>query len=715
MEERIVEVDFGEKDLKSNDKIKEIPKNKNNDELTEAGDQENEIVEIKKKFDYLMFSEEEPIPFFFDISEEKDNLENIYENLNENEYKYAICILLKDNSFDNCALLEKTIKGIIYNYGDLATIKIEPKDIYMFVFVNKIIDEQYLVTKESIKLITREKNYLKLSMKPKDENREIKIDLICKKNYMSDIESLQCFYNYILPKFKKENKIIISSIITAGVVPSPNCLKKLIQMSFPPNEKNPKQFEIVVPALEISEDKNFFIKIGQYDRIHFNIYNMNFYSSTAGVPISSLLNTMILDDSLLNKLNSYYRNISINATIDYHDYNLALTLFKEHFEIKYYGNETLGTISYVNFNYLEYKDLWINKFSGYYGNFFEILRSFAAGNKLSQKIFMVFQIIGLLIEFIYPSLSILVIYSIFYEAFGLFDINLAVFMTLLYLIMYLGSGVCSMISDKSKNSEYANYFFYIFMEVYYLFILLCSIPAMDNIKKEKYPFNSDNILVLANFSQFVDYKFNTAACACLIIFTFIISILPIIFSFSIFSKNISQMFFYFILGAPSSTSNFLIAKIWKAPETPGGSFPEERKGITIILFFLSNLFFGFLCFYNYNRKLRSNCVMGLSIFYLIYLFFKMIAILSSLCNNRLSQISDNQIKNVLSGEVSNSIYENNNSLMKSTDKLKEKNNDENVEEKLDEDHEINHEEENNDNNIENKSGKEDEDEDNVNQ
>ena len=64
MEERIVEVDFGEKDLKSNDKIKEIPKNKNNDELTEAGDQENEIVEIKKKFDYLMSSEEEPIPFF---------------------------------------------------------------------------------------------------------------------------------------------------------------------------------------------------------------------------------------------------------------------------------------------------------------------------------------------------------------------------------------------------------------------------------------------------------------------------------------------------------------------------------------------------------------------------------------------------------------------------------------------------------------------------
>ena len=47
-------------------------------------------------------------------------MNNIYENVGE--YKYAIYILLKDNSFNNCFLLEKIIKGILKNYGDLAII-----------------------------------------------------------------------------------------------------------------------------------------------------------------------------------------------------------------------------------------------------------------------------------------------------------------------------------------------------------------------------------------------------------------------------------------------------------------------------------------------------------------------------------------------------------------------------------------------------------------
>ena len=52
----------------------------------------------------------------------------------------------------------------------------------------------------------------------------------------------------------------------------------------------------------------------------------------------------------------------------------------------------------------------------------------------------------MLIEFIYPGLSILVVSSIFIEAFDNSDFNPAWFMTLLYIIMYLGSGVSSLIS-----------------------------------------------------------------------------------------------------------------------------------------------------------------------------------------------------------------------------------------------------------------------------
>ena len=665
------------------------------DAQTEPGEKEECQIKI---FDYLTPSDEDPISFNYLINEINDNNENNIFKDNQEDYKYAICILLKDNSCRNCVLLEETLKGIItQNLGGLATLQIDPKNIYIFVFVNQIIipfgdienDNLYLVKKESFKKITDQNTFIKIPQIIKDENREIKIDVICKKNYMSDVESLKCYYNYILYNLKKGEKPIISSVITAGVLPNNDCLKKLIQISFHSNSKNRNNknkgnYSIVVPALEVNDNKNIFIKIAQYERIHFNIYNMAFYSGTAAVPISSLLNTMIIGKTLMGSLKIFYENLKEDATIDYHDYSLGLYLYRELFTIDYYCSELLGCIIYYNdFNYDDYKDSWVNKFSGYYGNFFNICKTFIYCNGLSivQKIFMLFQIIGLLIEFVYPSLSILVIYSIFYEAFCIVDIRPAAFMTLLYITLYLGSGACSMITTNSKRMKFINLFFFIFMEIYYLFIIVCSIPAMDNIKKTK-PYKPYNLFTINSLL----YKFNAGACACLIIFTFIIALIPIILKMSFVSKYIVQMFLYLFLGAPSSTSNFLIAKIWKAPQTSGGDY-MELQGINIIFFFLFNLFIGFLSFYNYNRKLRANCVMGLAIFYLIYLFFKIISILFPLLGG--SQIitdKDNKIIAVLSGEeVVNSINcnMNENPLAKSTDRLKNSQNKEDNEEKLD--------------------------------
>ena len=136
-------------------------------------------------------------------------------------------------------------------------------------------------------------------------------------------------------------------------------------------------------------------------------------------------------------------------------------------------------------------------------------------------------------------------------------------------------------------------------------------------------------------------------------------------------------------------------------------------------FFLFNLFIGFLSFYNYTRELRANCVMGLAIFYLIYLFFKVIAILFPLlCGSQLIADKDHKIISALSGEdVVHSINENENEndndnrnknpLANSTDKLKSSQNHNNDidEEKLDgSNHEENKYPENNsynDNNNEN--------------
>ena len=422
--------------------------------------------------------------------------------------------------------------------------------------------------------------------------------------YLTEIESLQIFYNYILLKLKGEDKLIITSIMTAGVEPNNDCLKKLIKICFPPKVRNQskdaKKFGIAVPCLEIKEfsDSNIFLKIAQYERAHFYIYDMSFYSGTGAAPVTSLLNTMIIDNILLGTLSSYYRDINKNASIDYHDYNLALYLYSQNIKVNYYCDEYLGSIYYANFDYMQYKDNWVNRFSGYYGNFFKILNTFIVCNGFLEKIFMFFQIIGILIDFIYPSLSTLVIYSIFYETFRIYDPHPAIFITLLFLIIYLGSGACSLISSKSQKIEIVNYFFYIFMAVYYLFILICSIIAMDNLNKNR-PFklksksDLEEILIFMGFGLYGDpltlgYKFNKAACGCLITFSFLIAILPILFKISMLSKNIVQMLLYLILGAPNSTSNFLIAKIWITPETPGGTSSEDRKGLTIIFFFLFN-------------------------------------------------------------------------------------------------------------------------------
>ena len=770
MDEKEVKVD--DDSPESKDKIKNNSTNiHDKDKETEPGErgeeEHEEHVYVKKvNFDYLEINDANTKSFSFKNIQSDDEVNNIYENVGE--HKYAICILLKDNSFNNCVLLEKTIKGIISNYGDLATISIHPEDIYIFVFINQIENKEYLVNNEAFKNLTKDNKYLKVPVKPKDEEREIKIDVICKIGDLTEVESLQIFYNYILPKLKIEDKLIITSVMSAGVVPNNDCLKKLIKICFPANVRNQpkdgKQFGVAVPSLEIKElgDSNIFLKIAQYERAHFYIYDMSFYSGTAAAPVTSLLNTMVINNIFLGTLRSYYREIRNNASIDYHDYNLALHLYSQNIKVNYYCDEYLGSIYYANFDYMQYKDNWVNRFSGYYGNFFKILSTFIVFNGFLEKIFMFFQIIGLLIDFIYPSLSTLVIYSVFYECFRIYDIHPAVFITLLFLIIYFGSGACSLISSKSQKIEFVNYFFYIFMEVYYLFILICSIIAMDNLNKNR-PFKYSNLIsedisenpsendvwgqlaaelaaeleselgLNGNDPLIYGYKFNKAACGCLIVFTFVIAILPILFKISMLSKNIVQMLLYLVLGAPNSTSNFLIAKIWIAPETSGGFSSEDRKGLTIIFFFLFNLFFGYLNFYNYTRKKRAVCVMGLAIFHLIYLFFKVIAIsFPLLCGTRINDIKDDKIIKALSSENINDLYKSQNALANSTDKFKseEKANDDNTnaqeneeEEKKDDNGDENNEEEekkddNGDENNEEEEHNEEEernDEDNVNQ
>ncbi len=705
MEGEDPKIDIQTKDpdvINSANNLKEDDKDKE----TNAGeDNKNK----EENFAYLEARDsEEPSVFEFAPSEKKDinDAENKFKPKDSNP-EYVICILLKEDSEEDSVLLKATLYEIRENFDELEKLGINYENILIYIFVNKI-KKNELVSQEVIKnKIKGENQFLLSHMKLKDDGRDIKIEVVSKGNYMSDIQSLKIFYCLIVKSFKKE-KILITSVITAGVSPTNSALSNLIRSCLIyDNKNNRKSYDCVsVPALEINENKkneSIFEKIIKYERVHFNIYNMNYYYSTGVVPVLSLMNTMTIDKELMNLLSGFYGPKDIMdeneiPKIDYHDYNLALYLYQNKIPIKYLSKQSFGKIIYRDF---DYQNIWVSKYSGYYSNFFEILKTFINFDlPIFHKVFTLFQIIGMLIEFIYPGLSILVIYSIFVEAFDIEDRYPAWFMTMLYIIMYLGSGVASLISYKSKDISTTSLIYYYFMEIYYLFILVCSVPAMDNIKKKKLFGDKYKDIEVEGF-----YKFNTAAITCLIIFTFIIAILPMIFRIGMITENIVSMLLYLVLGAPISTSNLLIAKIWNAPGAPGGKAIDERKGLTILFFFLFNLFFGFLSAYIYDRKLRANCVMGLAIFYLIYLFFKIVGIVISMMGSPdLTQKSS--IKNILKGEYN---FESKNS----SDHInEEKLDNENENENNEDDREENNNGENDENENQNNDNKEEDNNDN---
>ena len=502
----------------------------------------------------------------------------------------------------------------------ISRMKMYPMSLYESGDSNGAVSLIDLFNKNDFVQIKKEKGslntYLYLKTHKEGYNSTSCIYLFSKAGYLSSVEALRFYYLNIISQLKRENKILFSSVITAGVMPNNTALKKLILNSYFAENKGMKGIAV---GLVLSDGDGLFSMVEQYERLHFNIYDMNYLGSSSAFPVSSLLSTFALDDSILRCLKLYYTEANINQTIDFHDYNLGLYLYQDDKNMTFVSDEVLGELNYIDLSYLDYQEIWVNRYSGYYGNFFQILKCFGANFNFLKIIFLLFQIIGMMLEFIYPALSTMVIYAIFYEAFDTYDYRVASFFTMIYICMLTASGMCSLVSKNPQELRMANLFLYIFMEVYYAFVLICSIVAMDNINKNR---NND------------EYKFNKAAISCIIIFTFIPYIIPMLINFSTITSKFVNLLTYIGLGASCSSSNFLIAQIWNASDTSGGNQLEERKSIVLIIFFLYNLFFGFLTAYNYTRRRRANCVMGLGILFLIYNFMRTLAIIGKIIGGK---------------------------------------------------------------------------------
>ena len=587
--------------------------NKNYNDETQVEENKENISNNTLPFKYLE-KDNAPEKIILD-GEEKTN---IFE-AEKGKYDYIICILLKDDLNKSSEMLNITLRSIYANRDSLNDFGISTSTMLICVFINEI-KGYSLFNKDDFAKIRKESNslntYLYLRTHKEGYSANSSIYLFTKPGYLYSVEALKYYYTNIIYQLKEDKKILFSSVITAGVEPTQTSLKKMILSSYLAGNKGANG---VATGLVLSSGDGIFSMIEQYERVHFNIYDMNFLGSSSSFPVSSLLSTFAIDDLMLAYLKSYYLTVEINQSIDFHDYNLGLDLYQSDKNVTFINDEVMGEFKYQELNYFEYQEIWINRYSGYYGNFFQLLKCFGTNFNLLKSILLFFQFVGIMIEFIYPALSTMVIYAIFFEAFDTYDYRVASFFTMIYICMLTASGMCSLVSKNPQELKRANFFLYIFMEVYYLFVLICSIVAMDNINKNK---NHD------------EYEFNKAAISCIIIFTFIPYLIPMILKIGLISSKILNMLTYIVLGASCSSSNFLIAQIWNASDTAGGSNLEERKSVTLILFFLYNLFFGFLTAFNYTREKRANSVMGLGIIFLIYNFVRIMAIVCKILSGK---------------------------------------------------------------------------------
>ncbi len=587
--------------------------NKNYNDETQVEENKENISNNTLPFKYLE-KDNAPEKIILD-GEEKTN---IFE-AEKGKYDYIICILLKDDLNKSSEMLNITLRSIYANRDSLNDFGISTSTMLICVFINEI-KGYSLFNKDDFAKIRKESNslntYLYLRTHKEGYSANSSIYLFTKPGYLYSVEALKYYYTNIIYQLKEDKKILFSSVITAGVEPTQTSLKKMILNSYLAGNKGANG---VATGLVLSSGDGIFSMIEQYERVHFNIYDMNFLGSSSSFPVSSLLSTFAIDDLMLAYLKSYYLTVEINQSIDFHDYNLGLDLYQSDKNVTFINDEIMGEFKYQELNYFEYQEIWVNRYSGYYGNFFQLLKCFGTNFNLLKSILLFFQFVGIMIEFIYPALSTMVIYAIFFEAFDTYDYRVASFFTMIYICMLTASGMCSLVSKNPQELKKANFFLYIFMEVYYLFVLICSIVAMDNINKNK---NHD------------EYEFNKAAISCIIIFTFIPYIIPMILKVGLISSKILNMLTYIVLGASCSSSNFLIAQIWNASDTAGGNNLEERKSVTLILFFLYNLFFGFLTAFNYTREKRANSVMGLGIIFLIYNFVRIMAIVCKILSGK---------------------------------------------------------------------------------
>ena len=648
-----------EEENKENEENKEEEENKENEENKE---EEKEEEPEEEPFSYLDNANNQILY----VKEKLDDENNPF-NDNKGKFKYSICVLLDNNESSSSYSLKKTLISIGNNLNGLKeNLNIEAQEIVIFIFISEIknynnklftLNQEDEIEDKINEYIIQERTITNINVKIQDL-ANIKIFTINQIKPLSKIKSLSYYYE-IINQIRVEKKIMFSSIMTAGIQFNENKLFELISFSY--HSRN--QHGIAVSSVEY-KTSNLISMLCDYDKKRYNIYTLNYLNESSSAPISSQLCTITINDKILEILKNYYEKINKAIAIEYHDFNLALYLKEKNCLIKYINDNPGYIICSVDCSFHDYQQLYLERFSGYYRNFFNILSSFQNGN-IIQIIFLVFQLISISFEFILPSITAMIIYIIFYAAFKTSDYRISLFFTLLYLSLMFSSGYCSIVGKKVNKMKYTYNIINILMALLYLLSLICSIPAMHFAHEDKNP-------------DLSGYKFNKAAISTIIIFTFIPYIIPLILSFSTMGGDIFLLLVYNLIFAPFAKINFNVAGVWGAIDVSKENIYKEIKSFYILIYLGINLFIGSLSFYNTDNKKKANCVMAFGIIYLVYNFVRSLAIIMEICFKK-EETFNNQnliinIKKDLNEKEDSDIHSEKESIKKS----QQENNDDNI-------------------------------------
>ena len=580
----------------------EINKNKNlnSQETTNI----NSVItpQNQKPFNYLSIDNNNFIVYNINNSSENSEFKK-YEN---GKYQFVIGILLENDFIEESLKLNTTLEAILKNINNLSLLNIKEENILICIFISQI----NFLFKNFNNIITDNNEILILDCYSV-YNKKISIKIIGKKFFSYKIDLIKFFYNNIIKDLMFEKNTIYTSFISNGVIPSDNLFYNLMIASYEKKENN----FISIPYIDYLYE-NTIGQLKNFENIYFNIYDLNSYDFSCTVPLTSKINLMKIDEVLLKNITLFYNNMKSNSRLTYHDYSLALYLYNMGFNINFVDTQK-AQIYLKKISFCEYIQYFIERDSGIFGNFFNLLSTLFNFSRCNifKKIILLFQILGFIVQFIYPSLSTMVVYSIFYEFFDLFDGRSAFFFTMIYILFLLMCGTIFSKYSKINKTEFISLILLIFFTLYYIFILVSSVFAIHHIKKNK------------NHNR---YKFKKTAIIFLMILIILPAFLPILFKINKIVTNILGMIYYLIIGVPTTNSIILMGTLFNAPDSSGGNDAYDKKSLFIFVFYLFNIFFGHLILYMQDRTSRVNCVMILAIIFCVYNFIKIVGIIMNI-------------------------------------------------------------------------------------